>query len=87
MPNQPTAQPSDVNTSKQNIDMDQKADQKVGRENIESGRNEQSPNVTGAGETSRSAGEDDIGNRKASTQDTNRGRETGRADTDMDSDS
>ena len=61
--------------------------QNAGRENIESGQNEQSPNVTGAGETSRSANEDDIGNRKANTKDTSRPRETGRADTDMDSDS
>ena len=77
-------QPSDVNQSKQNIDMNQDA----GRQNIESGTNEQSPNVTGAGETSRSANEDDIGNPKAKTsRDPHVRRETGRADTDMNSDS
>lgn len=54
---------------------------------IKSGDNKQSPNVTGAGETSRSAAEDDIGNPKdAVTNDPHRARETGRADTDMNSD-
>ena len=88
MPNQPTAQPTDVNMSKQNIN----ANQNMDRQNIEtaqrSGTNEQSANVTGSGETSRSAYEDDIGgslnigNPKAAK----RSRETGRADTDMNSD-
>lgn len=80
-------QPTDMNMSKQNIDMNQDMD----RQNIEtaqrSGSNEQSPNVTGAGETSRSRNEDDIGNPKANTQDPHRLHETGRADTDMNSDS
>lgn len=80
-------QPTEVNTSKQQVDMNQNPD----RQNIEteqgarSGSNKQSPNVTGAGETSRSANQDDIGNPKANTQDIHRGRETGRPDTDMDS--
>ncbi len=76
-------QPTDVNSSKQNIDLDKA----VRRQNIESGTNEQSPNVTGAGETSRSAGDDDIGNPRANTRDPHRGGETGRPDTDMNSDS
>ena len=72
-------QPTDVNMSKQNIDMNQQG--------VETGKNVQSPNVTGAGETSRSANNDDIGNPQAKvTQDPHRARETGRADTDMDSD-
>lgn len=77
-------QPTDVNMSKQNVDMNKNME----RENIETaqrtGDNGQSPNVTGAGETSRSANEDDIGNPKANPH---RSRETGRADTDMNSDS
>ena len=83
-------QPTDVNMSKQNIDMNQDA----GRQNIEStqesgvrsGTNEQNANVTGAGETSRSVNQDDIGNPRANTEDPHRSRETGRADTDMNSD-
>ena len=54
--------------------------------NQKTGTNEQSPNVTGSGETSRSANEDDIGNPKGAVRkDSRRPRETGRADTDMDS--
>ena len=71
MENQPTKQPTDMNQ----------------HSGAKTGDNSQSPNVTGAGETSRSANEDDIGNPRANvTNDPHRARETGRADTDMDSD-
>jgi hypothetical protein len=67
----------------QNTDMNQN----ISTNQNQSGENKQSPNVTGAGETSRSASEDDIGNpQDAVTQDPHRARETGRADTDMNSD-
>lgn len=67
----------EVNASKKNIDM---------KEQVRSGTNNESPNVTGAGETSRNYKRDDVGLPNADVQDPHRARETGRADTDINSD-
>lgn len=63
-----------------NKEMDQNIDMN------KSGSHTQSPNVTGVGETSRQASQSDIGTPDVDTQDPHRARETGRADTDINSD-